>query len=149
MKRIGTKQIVPLVLAVFAVVFAVIGFAQLGFWSHVDGPQPGFFPAIMAIVMFLTSIVSFFQSLKDKEAARYERNELLVIEGGAGIIVGSYIIGLLPTCYLVIILWLKVFEHTSWKDTVIVLAVCVAISVGVFRLWLGVYFPMGLLDYIL
>ena len=149
MKRIGTKQIVPLVLAVFAVVFAVIGFAQLGFWSHVDGPQPGFFPAIMAIVMFLTSIVSFFQSLKDKEAARYERNELLVIAGGAGIIVGSYIIGLLPSCYLFIILWLKVFEHTSWKDTVIVLAVCVAISVGVFRLWLGVYFPRGLLDYIL
>ena len=147
MKRIGTKQIVPLVLAVFAVVFAVIGFAQLGFWSHVDGPQPGFFPAIMAIVMFLTSIVSFFQSLKDKEAAGYERNELLVIAGG--IIVGSYIIGLLPSCYLFIILWLKVFEHTSWKDTVIVLAVCVAISVGVFRLWLGVYFPMGLLDYIL
>ena len=149
MKRIGTKQIVPLVLAVFAVVFAVIGFAQLGFWSHVDRPQPGFFPAIMAIVMFLTSIVSFFQSLKDKEADRYERNELLVIAGGAGIIVGSYIIGLLPSCYLFIILWLKVFEHTSWKDTVIVLAVCVAISVGVFRLWLGVYFPMGLLDYIL
>ena len=149
MKRIGTKQIVPLVLAVFAVVFAVIGFAQLGFWSHVDGPQPGFFPAIMAIVMFLTSIVSFFQSLKDKEAAGYERNELLVIAGGAAIIVGSYIIGLLPSCYLFIVLWLKVFEHTSWKDTVIVLAVCVAISVGVFRLWLGVYFPMGLLDYIL
>ena len=149
MKRIGTKQIVPLVLAVFAVVFAVIGFTQLGFWSHVDGPQPGFFPAIMAIVMFLTSIVSFFQSLKDKEAAGYERNELLVIAGGAAIIVGSYIIGLLPSCYPFIVLWLKVFEHASWKDTVIVLAVCVAISVGVFRLWLGVYFPMGLLDYIL
>ena len=33
MKRIGTKQIVPLMLAVFAVVFAVIGFTQLGFWS--------------------------------------------------------------------------------------------------------------------
>ena len=104
MKRIGTKQIVPLLLAVFAVVFAVIGFTQLGFWSDVDGPMPGFFPAIMAIVMFLTSIVSFFQSLKDKEAARYERNELLVIAGGAGIIVGSYIIGLLPSCYLFIIL---------------------------------------------
>ena len=149
MKRIGTKQIVPLVLAAFAVVFAVIGFTQLGFWSHVDGPRPGFFPAIMAIIMFLTSIVSFFQSLKDKESAEYEKNELLVIAGGAGIIVGSYIIGLLPSWYLFIVLWLKVFEHTSWKDTLIVLAVCVAISVGVFRLWLGVYFPMGLLDYIL
>ena len=40
MKKIGTKQIVPLVLAVFAVVFAVVGFTQLGFWEDVDGPQP-------------------------------------------------------------------------------------------------------------
>lgn len=36
MKKIGTKQIVPLVLAVFAVVFAVVGFTQLGFWEDVD-----------------------------------------------------------------------------------------------------------------
>ena len=75
MKKIGTKQIVPLVLAVFAVVFAVVGFTQLGFWEDVDGPQPGFFPAIMAIVMFLASIASFFQSLKEEKAARYERDD--------------------------------------------------------------------------
>ena len=71
MKKIGTKQIVPLVLAVFAVVFAVVGFTQLGFWEDVDGPQPGFFPAIMAIVMFLASIASFFQSLKEEKAASH------------------------------------------------------------------------------
>ena len=93
MKKIGTKQIVPLVLAVFAVVFAVVGFTQLGFWEDVDGPQPGFFPAIMAIVMFLASIASFFQSLKEEKAARYERDEMMVIAGGAGIIAGSFIIG--------------------------------------------------------
>lgn len=74
-----------MVLAVFAVVFAVVGFTQLGFWEDVDGPQPGFFPAIMAIVMFLASIASFFQSLKEEKAARYERDEMMVIAGGAGI----------------------------------------------------------------
>ena len=122
MKKIGTKQIVPLVLAVFAVVFAVVGFTQLGFWEDVDGPQPGFFPA------------------------RYERDEMMVIAGGAGIIAGSFIIGLLPSCYLFVILWLKVFEKTGWKETLIVLAVCMAISIGVFRMWLGVHFPMGLFE---
>ena len=35
MKKIGTKQIVPLVLAAFAVVFAVVGFTQLGYTTHV------------------------------------------------------------------------------------------------------------------
>lgn len=147
MKKIGTKQIVPLVLAAFAVVFAVVGFTQLGFWKDVDGPQPGFFPAIMAIVMFLASMASFFQSLKEEKAAKYERDEMTVIAGGAGIIAGSFIIGLLPSCYLFVILWLKVFEKTGWKETLIVLAVCMAISIGVFRLWLGVHFPMGLLKH--
>ena len=81
MKKIGTKQIVPLVLAAFAVVFAVVGFTQLGFWKDVDGPQPGFFPAIMAIVMFLASMASFFRSLKEEKAAKYERDEMTVIAG--------------------------------------------------------------------
>lgn len=146
MKKIGSKQIVPLVLAVFAVVFAVTGFTQLGFWHSVDGPGPGFFPTIMAVVMLLACIASFVQSLKDEGSAKYERNELMVIAGGAGIIAGSAIIGLLPSCYLFVVLWLKVFEKSSWKATLVVLAVCIAISVGVFRIWLGVHFPMGLLE---
>lgn len=146
MKKISTKQIVPLALAVCAVVFAVIGINQLGFWEHVDGPMPGFFPTIIAVVMFLASIVSFFQSLKDEKAPRYEKDELLVVAGGAGIIAGTFIIGLLPSCYLFVVLWLKVLEKSSWKGTLTVLAVCVAISIGVFRLWLGVHFPMGLFE---
>lgn len=146
MKKIGSKQIVPLALAIFAVVFAVVGFTQLGFWHSVDGPQPGFFPAIMAIVMFLACIASFVQSMKSEGKADYEKDELMVIAGGAGIIAGSAIIGLLPSCYLFVVLWLKVFEKSSWKATLIVLAVCMAISIGVFRIWLGVHFPMGLLE---
>lgn len=146
MKKIGTKQIVPLVLAAFAVIFAVVGFTQLGFWKGADGPQPGFFPAIMAMVMFLASIASFFQSLKDEKRAVYHKDELMVIAGGAGIIAGTFIIGLLPSCYLFVVLWLKVFEKSGWKETLIVLAVCMAISIGVFRLWLGVHFPMGLFE---
>ena len=115
--------------------------------EDVDGPQPGFFPAIMAIVMFLASIASFFQSLKEEKAARYERDEMMVIAGGAGNhSMVPFIIGLLPSCYLFVILWLKVFEKTGWKETLIVLAVCMAISIGVFRMWLGVHFPMGLFE---
>ena len=59
MKRFGSKQLIPIAMALMGVVFAVVGFTQLGFWEDVDGPQPGFFPAIMAIVMFLASIASF------------------------------------------------------------------------------------------
>lgn len=43
MKKIGTKQIVPLVLAAFAVVFAVVGFTSWGSGRMWTGTQPGFF----------------------------------------------------------------------------------------------------------
>lgn len=146
MKKFGSKQIVTILLAAVAILFMVVGLTQLGFWDPVNGPMPGFFPSIMATVMLLMCILSFIQSFKEEGEVKYEKDELLVIAGGAGIIAGSFIIGLLPSCYVFIVLWLKVFEKSSWKATLIVLAVCMAISIGVFRIWLGVHFPMGLLE---
>ena len=83
MKKIGTKQLVPILTAIMGVVFAVLGFTQLGFWDKTDGPMPGFFPSIMAIVMVLSSILALIQSFKEDEKAVYHKNELLVIAGGA------------------------------------------------------------------
>ena len=69
MKKIGTKQLVPILTAIMGVVFAVLGFTQLGFWDKTDGPMPGFFPSIMAIVMVLSSILALIQSFKEDEKA--------------------------------------------------------------------------------
>ena len=146
MKKFGTRQLVPVLAAVIGIVFAFIGFTQLRFWNGVDGPQPGFFPSIMAIVMVLSSILAFVQSLKEDEKTKYEKDELLVVAGGAGIFAGSFIIGLLPTCYLFVVLWLKIFEKETWKNTLVVLAIIAAITIGVFYIWLGIQFPMGLFE---
>ena len=144
--KFGTKQIIPLLLTGVGVLFAVVGLTQLGFWKAPDGPQPGFFPSIMAVVMILASLASFFMSLKEEEQPEYHRDELMVLAGMAGIIAGSLIIGMIPTLILFVVLWLKLFQKAPWKDTIIVLAVCMAITLGVFWLWLGVQFPWGLLE---
>lgn len=144
--KFGTKQIVPLLLAAIGVLFAVIGLTQLGFWKETDGPQPGFFPSIMAVVMVVTSIASFVMSLKDEEQPKYDRDELMVLGGMAGIIAGSLIIGMIPSLILFVILWLRFFQKAPWKETLIVLAVCMAIALGVFRQWLGVQFPWGVFE---
>lgn len=99
--------------------------------------------------MFLTSILAFIQSFKEDRTVKYERQELLVIASGAGIILATFLIGLVGSCFLYIILWLKVFEKASWKDTLIILAVVAFIVIGVFGLWLGIQFPLGLMEYIL
>ena len=76
----------------------------------------------------------------------YKKEELLVIAAGAGIIAGSFIIGLIPSCFAFVIIWLKVFEKATWKATLIVLAIAAFISVGVFDYWLGIGFPMGIFE---
>lgn len=147
--KFGSKQITPLALAAFALVFGYIGFVHLGFWDHVEGPKPGFFPFIISVLMFVMSLASYFLSLADEKKAVYNKDELMVIAGTLGILILSQLIGLLPACYLFIVLWLRLFEKTGWKQTILVLLVCMAISIGVFQLWLGVYFPMGLLGNLL
>ena len=51
MKKMSMRQLLPIIAALFGSVFAIVGFLQLGFWNKVDGPMPGFFPSIMAVVM--------------------------------------------------------------------------------------------------
>lgn len=149
MTSLKTKRLVPLIFVVMGLVFAILGFTQLGFWKSVDGPQPGFFPSIMAMVMVLTGIIAFIQSFKETKAAEYKFDEFLVIAAGIGIFVATFIIGLVPTIIVYIILWLKFFEKCSWKSTLIVLAIALFISVGVFGMWLGIKFPMGIFGNIL
>lgn len=149
MKKISSKQMIPIILAIVAVVFGAIGVLQLGFWDAVNGPQPGFFPSIMAVVMFLTSILAFIQSFKETGEADYNKNELLVIAAGAGIILGTFIIGLVASCYVFVICWLKIFEKAPWRDIIIILLVISFIVIGVFGMWLGIQFPMGLFEYII
>lgn len=149
LKKINTKQIVPLSLVIMGTVFAAIGVFHLGFWHPENGPQPGFFPTIMAIVMILTSIVALLQSFRENETADYKMDELSVVAAGVGIFVATFIIGLIPTVFAYLIIWLKVVEKSSWKATFLVLGVVAFISLGVFGAWLGVQFPLGVFENIL
>ena len=82
---------------------------------------------------------------KDSEAVRYNRNELMVMLGAAGIILCTFVIGLVPSCLIYIFLWLKFVERASWKVILIIECIMAAIILGVFTFWLQIRFPMGLL----
>lgn len=146
MKRIGFKQIIILLLAAVAAIFAIIGFTQLGFWDPIDGPKTGFFPSIMSIVMLGVSIIAFFQSFKEEERVRFTTDELLVIACGTGLIAATFIVGLIPSIIVMILVWMKLIERTNWKETIAVLIISLAITIGVFQIWLGIQFPMGLFE---
>ncbi len=136
---------IPLATALIGVVFAVIGFTQLGFWDK--EPQPGFFLSIIAIVLVIASIAAFFQTLREEGQPNYNKNELLVILGGLSLIAGTFLVGLIPMVFLYVLFWLKVIEKgTPWKDIIIIELIVAVIVLGVFAGWLQVQFPWGMFD---
>ena len=145
-KKLNTRALIPVVTAIVAIVFIAVGMIDFGFWDA--GPIPGFFPIIIAVVLLLASIASFIQVARDKDGkdVQYNRAELMVILGAAGIIIGSMVIGLILSCLVYLVLWLKLVEHAPWKHVIIIEAILAAIIIGVFVVWLQVQFPMGLFE---
>ncbi len=144
-KHFNAQAVIPLITGVVALVFLVTGFVNYGFWS--DQPTPGFFPIIIAVVLLASSIACFIQIARDKNSSevKYNRNELMVMLGAAGIILCTFLIGLVPSCLIYIFLWLKFVEHAPWKVIVTIEIIMAAIILGVFTAWLQIRFPVGLL----
>jgi hypothetical protein len=142
--KLSSKQIIPVVFILVASLFVFIGITQLGFWSDINGPMPGFFPTVMGCIMILASAISLIQS-KNEKKAQYFKDDFLVPLGAVAVILASFIIGLIPSALLYVILWLKIIEKENWKNTLKVFAVVSIIIIGVFVLWLQIPFPKGVI----
>ena len=146
--RFNSRAVIPAVTAVVALVFIGVGLTDFGFWE--GQPTAAFFPIIIAAVLLATSLLCLVQVLRGKEAPPvYNRNELMVILGGGGVIVGCWVVGLILSCLLYLFLWLKFVEHAAWKAILVIEVFMAALSLGVFVLWMQVQFPMGLFAYLM
>lgn len=146
--RFNSRAIIPIATAIISLVFIGVGLKDFGFWE--GQPTAAFFPIIIAVVLLATSLLCLVQVLRSKEAAPiYNRNELMVILGGGGIIVGCYVIGLILSCLLYLFLWLKFVEHATWKAIIVIEVFMAALILGVFVFWMQVQFPVGLFAYLM
>jgi len=143
MGKFGSKQLMPLAIAALAVVWIVAGLSHYGFWAGTS-PTPGFVPVLIAAVMLVISILAFVQSFKETPAS-YPRGSWAIVYASFAIFGATFLIGLLPTLALFVLLWLKVYERSPWVPTLIVLALMMALSYGVFVMWLNVHFPRGMI----
>ncbi len=146
--KFNSRALIPIATAIIAAIFIGVGLKDFGFWDN--QPTAAFFPIIIAVVLLATSILCLVQVLRGKEPAPvYNKNELMVILGGGGIIIGCYVIGLILSCLLYLFLWLKVIEKASWKAIIIIEVFMAALILGVFVFWMQVQFPMGLFAYLM
>lgn len=147
-RKFNSRILIPIVTAIIALVFIGVGLTDFGFWE--GQPTPAFFPIIIAVVLLATSLLCIVQMLRSGETApTYSKNELMVILGGGGIVIGCYIIGLIASCLLYLLIWLKAVEKASWKATIIIEVFMAALILGVFVFWMQVQFPVGLFAYLM
>ena len=146
MKKFGTKQIVPLIIAAICAVFLVNGLTKFGFWNATQkSPTAAFVPSIICVLLIAICLITVITSLKQDGKATYHKEEFLMILAAIAIIAGIYVFGMLPTLAVFVVLWLKVLEKAPWKTTIIILVIVMVIVIGVFVLWLGVRFPNGMI----
>lgn len=144
MKNISSRQFIPILTALLGLVFIYVGIFHLGFWEH--KPMPGFFPTIVATIMVIVSIIAFFQINAQEDKPQYNKDEISVIIGALAIIIGTFIIGLIPSVILYMLYWLKIVEKSPWKDIIIIMGIILFIVLGVFVGWLQINFPWGLFE---
>lgn len=144
LKKMNMKQIIPIITAIISIIFIFVGMSKYGFWDPEMGPLPGFFPVIIAVLMFVISIFTFIFSLNEIVPEWPIQNWYAVL-GVASIFGATFLIGLIPSLILYLFLWLRWLEKCTWKTTIITLIVTMSIVIGCFVVWLGVPFPKGII----
>ena len=145
MNKIKLNFLFPLFTIVLSCVWIYKGIFEYGLWDPKStSPKDGLFPALIAAVLLLVSIVLFFNSFKEEAVTFDKRAFLLVVCIAAMYFISKYL-GFLPTLLVFYVLWLKLYAKCDWKTTILATVIMSAIVYGAFAVWLKIRFPVGTL----
>lgn len=142
-RKFGSQQIIPVCTAVISAGWIVYGLKEYGYWDQ--GTTPGFLPVTVAGIMLVASIFAIAESVGLENTAKYLPESFLLLFCGFCIWGASFLIGTLPSLLLFFVLWLKLFEKTSWKTIFFLTMFMAVLIIGVFVLWLRVPFEQGMI----
>ena len=86
---------------------------------------------------------------KGVKSEKFEAKALLPVGAMILILLCNLLFGMLPACMIVAFLWLKFVEKYSWKTSLIATVILYIFIYAIFKLWLNVPFPTGLLGELL
>jgi hypothetical protein len=152
--RAGARTVV-IDLVVAVVVFAlgaIVGFDsyRLGASWDSDGPQAGYFPFYIALLICICSTVVFVQSFvrlgTDRRVfvtAGQFKQVLVILVPSTAYVFGVWLIGIYVSAALFISLFMRFAGHYSWLRSV-VMGLVVSISAFVmFEIWFKIPLPKG------
>ena len=136
------------------VVLAILCF-RLSVWK--SGPQEGFFPLLIAIIIIGLSLLLLIQSVflrnQEKENVPVKKEGKINLSRVLSYIIATLLygillegIGFLISSILLLVFILRVVEKRSWKVTIVLGSASVLISYILFAYFLGVPLPRGLIN---
>jgi len=143
---------------IVALLFLVVGFVvmtgslKLGAKWGSDGPESGYFPFYISLIILVSSSITLFQAFKNKEQAeeafveKEPLNQVLsVLIPAALYVLGVQLIGIYVASALYIaifMVWLG--KYALWKAALVGLGVSVALFM-MFEYWFQIPLPHGAL----
>ena len=143
MIRFNSRMILPLTTSLLGAFWLVFGLLKYGWWGE-NGPQSGFFPAIIGSILLIVSILSIFIS-PSSAGPQFNFESFTPILAVIAVVMVAFLIGFFPSLTLFILLWMKFYEKYDWFRSVVTTVATIAVSYGVFSLWLKIPFPEGLI----
>ncbi len=121
------------------------GVFNYGFWTK-DSPGGGFIPTIFgALVLVLSLFVLFRRTGEKDKKVEIELPALIPVAAAIAGVVLIQVAGITAAVFLFVAAWMKFLSKYSWIKSLLVSAVFSLFIYGVFRMWLSVPFPKGIL----
>lgn len=154
--RIVTIDLVVAVLIFAAGALVAWDSHRLGSSWASDGPEAGYFPFFIGLLICVCSLVVFVQSLMKVKTDRTvfvtldQLKQVMVILGpSTAYVLGVQLIGLYVSSAVFIFLFMKVAGKYSWLRSLLVGAAVSVISFVLFEIWFKIPLPKGPLENLL
>ena len=144
-----TTYIIEIIGIVSGLFFCIMGVAKYGLWEEIT-ILGGFLPAVCGAATALLSALMIRSKVKRGDKAEpFDIKSLVPIGAMLLILVCNYLVGLMGACLVISLLWLRFVEKIPWIKSILICAVFFAFMYAIFRVWLSVPLPTGLLGQLL
>ena len=141
------KKVVYIFSIIMGLYWIINGFIY-GFWVR-KGPGGGFLPIIAGFMAIIFCVVALVSDRKDKSPSNFTFKALLPVAALLGLVLLSYVVGMIASMAIYVFIWLKFIEKHTTKSSLSIGISCAAVIYVLFVFLLKVPMPTGLFEGIL
>lgn len=151
-RTVSVDLVVALLIFVIGAVVAEESYRLGSSWGS-DGPEAGYFPFYVGLLICLSGAVVFVQSLVRSKTERgvfvsgpQFRQVLVILLPSIGYVLGVQLIGIYVSSALFILLFMKIAGRYSWLRSAVVGGIVSVSAFVLFEIWFKIPLPKGPLE---